>query len=100
MPTKKNFWLLEKLGYKRLPSETLDELEERIGREAPRLSGGTKRLVFMQGYQECIYRSMTIEKEMLKTALAERKQMLECLKEEKRLYYLVIKVFLMLWMDK
>lgn len=97
---RKNFWLLEKLGYKRLPSETLDELEGRIVREAPRLSGGTKRLVFIQVYQECIYRSMTIEKEMLKTALAERKQMLECLKEEKRLYYLVIKVFLMLWMDK
>ncbi len=97
---RKNFWLLEKLGYKRLPSETLDELEGRIVREAPRLSGGTKRLVFIQVYQECIYRSMTIDKEMLKTALVERKQMLECLKEENRLYYLVIKVSLMLWMDK
>ncbi len=97
---KKNLWLLEKLGYKRLPSETLDELEERIGKDAPKLSGGTRRLVFIQVYQEYIYRSMTIEKEMLKTALAERAQMLECLKEENRLYYLVITVSLMLWVDR
>jgi len=97
---KKNFWLLEKLGYKRLPSETLDELEKRIGENAPRLCGGTKQLVFIQGYQECIYRSMTIEREMLQTALSERTQMLACLKAEKRLYYLVIKVSLMLWVDK
>lgn len=97
---KKNLWLLERLGYKRLPSETLDELECRIIRTAPRLCGGTRRLVFMQVYQEYIYRSMAIEKEMLKTALAERAQMLECLKEENRLYYLVITVSLMLWVDK
>jgi len=97
---RKNLWLLEKLGYKRLPSETLDELEGRIGREAPRLTRGTKRLVFIKVYQEYIYRSKAIEKEMLKTALAERAQILSCLKKEKRLHYLRITVGLMLWVDR
>ena len=97
---RKNLWLLEKLGFKRLPSETLDELEDRIGREAPRLTRGTKRLVFIKVYQEYIYRSKAIEKEMLKTALAEREHILSCLKKEKRLHYLRITVGLMLWVDR
>ena len=97
---RKNLWLLEKLGFKRLPSETLDELEDRIGREAPRLTRGTKQLVFIKVYQEYIYRSKAIEKEMLKTALAERAQILSCLKKEKRLHYLRITMGLMLWMEK
>ena len=97
---RKNLWLLEKLGFKRLPSETLDELENRIGREAPRLTRGTKQLVFIKVYQEYIYRSKAIEKEMLKTALAERAQILSCLKKEKRLHYLRITMGLMLWIEK
>ncbi len=97
---RKNLWLLEKLGYKRLPSETLDELEYRISKTAPRLCGGSQRLVFLRVYQEYIYRSMVVEKKMLKTALAERAQMMECLKEDNRLYYWMITVSLLLWVDR
>lgn len=97
---RKNLWLLEKLGYKRLPFETLDELEHRIRKTASHLCGGFQGLVFLQVYQEYIYRSMTIEKEMLKTALAERAQMLESLKEENRLYHAWIKLSLALWVDR
>lgn len=97
---KKNFWLLEKLGFKRLPWETLDELECRIIKEAPWLCGEFKRLVFMQNYQEYLYQSASIEKEMLQTALKERNHMVECMKKVNRWHYGLIIISLSLWIDR
>lgn len=96
---RKNLWLLEKLGFKRLPSETLDELEHRILKENPRLCGDGQKLVFLQVYQEYVYRMMTIEEELLKTALTERKQILKYLKEENIRYYIRICLTLLFWVD-
>lgn len=97
---RKNLWLLEKIGYKRLPSETLDELEQRISRDAPHLCGSLNGFMFIRVYQEYIYRTENIENELLKTALTERKQILDFLKEQNGWYWFWLKVALGLWVEK
>jgi hypothetical protein len=91
---KRNLWLLEKAGYKREESETLSELQFRIGKELPELFEEQTDRHFLTGYEEYLYGEKVVSNELLESAIVKKEEILLWLKEENKRYYLWVRLLL------
>lgn len=89
---RKNLWLLSRLGYKRKDTETLEELQNRVLSGLPQAFPVRTELVFLRGYEEYLYRRKEVQEETLRAAVIERRELMQWIKEEKRLYFYTLAV--------
>ncbi len=88
---KRNLWLLERLGYKRETSETLSELQDKISKEFSEVFHSKQDLYFLTAYEEYLYGETMVTKQLLKSTVSKREEVLLWLKTENRKQYLWIK---------
>ncbi len=89
---RKNLWLLSKLGYTRDATETLEELQNRLKAGLPHFFVSRKEFAFMRGYEEFLYRSDEVQEEVLQVSRAEREEILQWIKADKRWFYYTLSV--------
>ncbi len=88
----RNLWLCEKLGCKRAESETLSELQDKLCERFPDLLKEKQEFVFMQYYQEYLYRCDMVQEEVLEQSILEREALLKSIRQERRWYYLFLRI--------
>ena len=91
---RRNLWLLEKAGYRRGDSETLSELQVRIGGELTELFKTKQDWDFLTGYEEYLYGEEKVSEVLLNSAIAKKEELLLWLKKEDKRYYCWIRLLL------
>lgn len=91
---KKNLWLLARLDCKRGETETLSELQVRIREILPELAKGRSNWQFIERYEEYLYREDEVSSAVLEECIAQREEILEWIKENRKGYYYLIRVWL------
>lgn len=84
LAVRHNLQIISMLGYRREPYETYHELTVRIRHEVS--------CRFIEIYERYLYGVLEINDQVLNDVLAERKQLLTCLKEHKRKTYILCRV--------
>lgn len=87
----RNLWLCEKLGCKRADNETLSELQDKLSQQFAELLEDREEFVFMQYYQEYLYRSDVIPEEVLQQSIEEREALLHCIRRYRKWYYYILR---------
>ncbi|MBO5485989.1 MAG: hypothetical protein J5988_03515 [Eubacterium sp.] len=89
---KRNLLLLERLGYKRAESETLEELGKRAWAVMNYERDGQEiSLEFLKLYEDVFYGNHTVTEEMLLHICQEQEYLMEMLKKWRRLVYIYCK---------
>lgn len=89
---RKNLWLLSKLGYTRIETETLEELQKRVLCGLSQAFEEKQELVFLRGYEEYLYRKKEVQEEVLTEAIMEREMLLQKIRQEKQVYFYTLVV--------
>ncbi len=91
---RKNLWLFARLDCKRRETETLSELQVRIKETLPELAKRRGTWYFIERYEEYLYRKAQVSAEVLEECVGERKEILAWIKETRKGYYYLIRVWL------
>ncbi len=91
---RKNLWLLARLDCKREETETLSELQVRLGETLPELASGRSTWQFIESYEEYLYGEAQVSTTILEECIAEREEILGWIKDNRRGYYYLIRVWL------
>ena len=94
---KRNLWIFARLGYRREDADTLSELQDRIRQDIPGLFVNKNRLQMFKAYEEYLYRTKEVTRDVLKETIEERKELLGIVKEEDKGHYYMLKV--MMWLS-
>lgn len=89
---RKNLWLLSKLGYTRIETETLEEFHKRVLNELAEVFEASQTLGFLRGYEEYLYRKKEVQNETLEKAIVEREVLLQWLRKEKQVYFYTLAI--------
>ncbi len=89
---KCNLWIWSRLGYRRQGEETLEELHNRVILDAPDWTQEKTEWMFINGYQEYLYREESVSAKIYVTTMEEYMILLEWMKKERKWQYIMVRI--------
>ena len=91
---KRILWLFARLDCRRKENETLSELAVRIEEVLPELAKRKGKWCFIDEYEEYLYRTGQVTSMVLEKCISEREELLDWMKEERKGYYYLLRLWL------